>query len=74
LNRTYKATEQYTIYINYIVKPDYTKLLGTQGIYFVNPKGENKNEPVQIWTQGEPESNSGWLPTIDKPNQKQLKK
>jgi aminopeptidase N len=70
LNKTYKATEQYTIYIDYIVKPDYTKLPGTQGIFFINPKGENKNEPIQVWTQGEQESNSAWFPTIDKPNQK----
>lgn len=70
LDKMYKATEPYTIYVDYIVKPDYTKLPGTQGIYFMNPKKENKNEPVQIWTQGEPESNSGWFPTIDKPNQK----
>ncbi len=70
LDKSYKATEQYTIYIDYIVKPDYTKSPGSQGIYFINPKGENKNEPIQIFTQGEPESNSAWFPTIDKPNQK----
>ncbi len=70
LDKTYKATEQYTIYIDYIVKPDYSKIPGTQGIYFINPKKEKKNEPVQIWTQGESESNSAWFPTIDKPNQK----
>ncbi|HWB64737.1 MAG TPA: M1 family aminopeptidase, partial [Chitinophagales bacterium] len=27
-------------------------------------------KPIQIWTQGETESNSCWFPTIDKPNQK----
>lgn len=70
LDKTYKATEQYIIYIDYIVKPDYSKTPGSQGIYFVNPKKEKKNEPVQIWTQGYPESSSAWFPTIDKPNQK----
>ncbi|MEP6750363.1 MAG: M1 family metallopeptidase [Bacteroidota bacterium] len=70
LNKYYKATQQFTIYINYIVKPDYSKSPGTQGIYFINPKKEKKNEPVQIWTQGEPEANSAWFATIDKPNQK----
>ena len=29
-----------------------------------------KIEPIQIWTQGETESNSAWFPTIDKTNQK----
>ena len=32
------------------------------------------DKPTQIWTQGETESSSCWFPTIDKPNQKQLKK
>jgi aminopeptidase N len=39
-------------------------------MYFINPKGEEKNKPTQIWTQGETESNSAWFPTIDKTNQK----
>ena len=39
-------------------------------MYFINPKGEEKDKPTQIWTQGETESNSVWFPTIDKPNQK----
>ena len=33
--------------------------------------GKDKKKPIQIWTQGETESNSGWVPTIDKPNQRQ---
>ncbi len=32
--------------------------------------GEEKDKPTQIWTQGETEANSVWMPTIDKPNQK----
>src|SRR4030095_11474544 len=34
------------------------------------PRGEEKDKPTEIWTQGETESNSVWMPTIDKPNQK----
>ena len=41
-----------------------------KGLYFINPKGEEKDKPTQIWTQGETEANSVWMPTIDKPNQK----
>jgi aminopeptidase N len=77
LDRTYKATESYTIYIDYIAKPDEFdakygggQLLGIKGMYFINPKGEEKDKPTQIWTQGETESNSAWFPTIDKTNQK----
>ncbi|HXL57187.1 MAG TPA: M1 family metallopeptidase, partial [Chitinophagaceae bacterium] len=42
----------------------------TKGLYFINPRGEEKDKPTEIWTQGETESNSVWMPTIDKPNQK----
>ena len=77
LDKNYKAGESYTIYIDYIAKPDefeekYAKgaMLGIKGMYFINPKGEEKDKPTQIWTQGETESSSAWFPTIDKTNQK----
>jgi len=41
-----------------------------RGLYFINTDHEVPGKPVQIWTQGETESNSHWLPTIDKPNQR----
>jgi aminopeptidase N len=34
------------------------------------PKGEEKDKPTQIWTQGETEATSVWIPTIDRTNQK----
>lgn len=77
LDKTYKTTENYTIYIEYTAKPDefeekYSQgaMLGIKGMYFINPRGEEKDKPTQIWTQGETESNSAWFPTIDKTNQK----
>lgn len=76
LDKSYKGGENYTIYIDYIAKPDDIKekgsvaITGAKGLYFINPLGTEKNKPTQIWTQGETESNSGWFPTIDKPNQK----
>jgi aminopeptidase N len=75
LDKTYKASEQYIIYINYISRPDERPLpafsiAGSKGLYFINPKGADKNKSIQIWTQGESEFNSAWFPTIDKPNQK----
>jgi aminopeptidase N len=45
-------------------------MTNNKGLFFINPLGKEKNKPTQIWTQGETESNSGWFPTIDKPNQK----
>lgn len=77
LDKTYKSNERYTIYIDYVSKPDeFTGAEGSaaikdaKGLYFINPRGEEENKPTQIWTQGETESNSVWFPTIDKPNQK----
>src|SRR6266542_1103367 len=74
LDRTYKANENYTVYINYVSKPNERKMEpnavgGSKGLYFINPTGEEKDKPTQIWTQGELE-NSAWFPTIYKPNQK----
>lgn len=76
LDRTYRAGEQYTIFIDYTAKPNELKVQGSaaitdaKGLYFINPGGDDKDKPTQIWTQGETEANSVWLPTIDKPNQK----
>jgi aminopeptidase N len=75
-DKEYKSDEKYTVYIDYVSRPDELKEHGStaikdaKGLYFINPKGENKDKPTQIWTQGETESNSVWFPTIDKPNQK----
>jgi aminopeptidase N len=75
LNKKYKSTEKYTIFIDYTSKPDELKVKGSaaitdaKGLYFINPDGK-ADKPIQIWTQGESESSSAWFPTIDKPNQK----
>ncbi len=77
LDRAYKAADSYTIFIDYVAKPEEFEakygrsgMLGIKGMYFINPTGEEKNKPTQIWTQGETESNSAWFPTIDKSNQR----
>ncbi len=76
LDKTYKGDEKYTLYFDYTSKPNELVVKGSQaitdakGLYFINPKGEDKNKPTQIWTQGETEANSVWMITIDKPNQK----
>lgn len=76
LDRTYKNGETYTVYIDYVAKPNELKVEGSaaitdaKGLYFINPKGEDKDKPTQIWTQGETEATSVWVPTIDRPNQK----
>ena len=76
LDKVYKGGEKYTIYIHYTAKPNDLVVKGSEaitdakGLYFINPTGEEKDKPTQIWTQGETEANSAWMPTIDKSNQK----
>jgi len=77
LDKAYKKGEKYTVFIEYTARPnEYEKqsgrdpMLGTKGLFFINPTGEDKNKPIQIWTQGETESNSVWFPTIDQTQQK----
>jgi aminopeptidase N len=76
LDKTYRRTENYTIYIDYTSKPNELKVQGSaaitdaKGLYFINPLGLDKDKPTQVWTQGETESSSAWFPTIDKPDQK----
>ncbi len=76
LNRTYQRDESYFVEIDYTAKPNELDTGGSEaitsdkGLYFINPLGNVKNKPQQIWTQGETEASSCWFPTIDSPNQK----
>ncbi|RCS26937.1 M1 family peptidase [Polaribacter sp. WD7] len=76
LPKEYKRGEEFTIYIKYTARPNKVKDNGSlaitdaKGLYFINPKGIDKNKPTQIWTQGETQANSAWFPTLDAPNQK----
>jgi len=77
LDKEYKNTEKYTVFIDYISKPNELKKGGgsaaitdDKGLYFINPDGKEKDKPQQIWTQGETQSNSVWFPTIDHPNER----
>lgn len=68
--------QSFKILVAYVAKPEERKTAGgkaindSKGLYFINPTGDDPGKPTQLWTQGEPESNSNWFPTIDKPNQK----
>ena len=76
LNKSYTRNDKYTVMITYVAKPEERTTGGSaaitsdKGLYFINPKGEDKNKMPQIWTQGETEASSVWFPTIDSPNAK----
>lgn len=76
LGKSYTKNDPVTVKIKYTAKPNEkasggsAAIMEDKGLYFINPKGEEKNKMPQIWTQGETEGNSVWFPTIDSPNQK----
>ena len=76
LGRTYSATENFEVFIDYTAKPTEAPSGGSaaitsdQGLYFINHDNSVAGKPQQIWTQGETEANSRWFPTIDKPNER----
>ncbi|RAK70448.1 M1 family metallopeptidase [Hymenobacter edaphi] len=76
LDRAYKPGEAYTVFLDYVARPDELGAKGSaairdaKGLYFINPDSAVAGKPRQIWTQGETEASSVWFPTIDRPNQK----
>lgn len=77
LGKTVQPKETYQLKIDYTAKPSERNEVGgskaitsDKGLFFINPRNEMPDKPMQIWTQGETESNSRWFPTIDKPNER----
>ena len=76
LDKTYQRGEKYTIYIKYTAQPENVGKHGSlaisdaKGLYFINSNKEDKDRPIQVWSQGETKANSCWFPTIDETNQK----
>ncbi len=73
-NKLYTAADAISLHIVYKAMP-YSSITGgsaaitdDRGLYFINTDHKIPGKPSQIWTQGETESNSHWMPTIDKPN------
>lgn len=75
-SRKYKSTDSVQLYIKYRAMPYAADTKGSaainddKGLYFINTDNVVPGKPLQIWTQGETEANSHWVPTIDKPNQR----
>lgn len=76
LDKEYTRQDTFSLYIEYTARPNERKteqgqaITSDKGLYFINPEGKEKNKPTQVWSQGEPESNSCWFPTVDKPNER----
>lgn len=70
----YDKNETIELYLRYTAMPYGSASEGSsaitddRGLYFINTDYSIPHKPAQIWTQGETESNSHWMITIDKPN------
>lgn len=73
LGKTFNRQETYKLAIDYTGNPEKASgfnseaITSNKGLFFINHDGKDKEKPMQIWTQGETEWNSRWMPTIDKP-------
>ena len=70
LDSVYNPGDTYSLYIEYETKPIPLSGGNKSALHFINPHEKQNGTPTQIWTSGQPENNSSWFPTIDKPNQK----
>ncbi len=73
-DRRFTSIDTVTIYLRYTAMPYARKTGGSsaitedRGLYFINTDERTPGKAAHIWTQGETESNSNWMITIDKPN------
>ena len=69
-------TDTLRLLIEYVAYPDSSTVKGSRaiqdakGLYFINTDNREPYKPMQLWTQGETESNSNWFVTVDKPYEK----
>ncbi len=72
--RSLNPEDTITISVQYTATPYAAQHSGSsaisdsRGLYFINTDYSVPGKPAQIWTQGETEANSHWVPTIDRPN------
>lgn len=72
--KEYSRKDTLNLYLRYTSMPYARKSEGSaaitddKGLYFINTDGREPAKEAHIWTQGETESNSHWMVTIDKPN------
>lgn len=74
LGRTLQRSDTCMLELHYTAHPRQTggsaAITSNQGLFFINPRGEEPEKPTQIWTQGETSWNSCWFPVIDSPNER----
>jgi aminopeptidase N len=76
LPRKYASRDSIQLVVKYKAMP-YAQPVGgskaiseDRGLYFINTDYSIPGKPAQIWTQGETQSNSHWMPTHDNPGER----
>lgn len=74
LPREYKKGQEFEVYLDYTSIPQVaggsSAITSDKGLFFINADGSDPEKPQQIWTQGETQHNSNWMPTLDQPNER----
>ncbi|MEP7146382.1 MAG: M1 family metallopeptidase [bacterium] len=63
LNENISRETKFKYSVDYTCQPQ-------RGLFFIYPTELNPSLPYQIWTQGESQDNSHWIPVYDYPNDK----
>lgn len=76
IGKTYSKDEKLLLYVKYkamsysAVTAGSKAITDEKGLYFINTDYAIPYKPAQVWTQGETEANSHWVPTNDQPNER----
>ncbi len=76
LDRSFAKGDTLRLEIEYLAQPEKNEtsegraVTSDKGLYFINPTGQYKDKPRQVWTQGETQANSRWVPTFDQTNER----
>lgn len=67
LRTTYGPKDTFNVFISYSTHPENSDstlqaIESDRGLYFIDPTATDASRPTQVWTQGEPQSTSRWLP------------
>ena len=73
LEKYYTRNDQLIVLVDYVAMPyqqDSLQVEDGRGMYFIDTEDKNPYKPMHMWSQGETEASSCWVPVLDAMNQK----
>jgi aminopeptidase N len=67
---TFVVNIKYTARPEEVISEKGSAIKDSKGLYFIDYLDIDGNPRQQLWSQGEPSSNSVWFPTVDAPNER----